>query len=150
MTAQLDIDVDRADPRWPETLLGDVAAVARAALIEAGAPQDGAVVVRLADSAEIAGLNAAYRHKDGPTNVLSFPAPDWAAPHLGDVILSFEVCAQEATDQGKTLRDHALHLTVHGVLHLLGYDHMTEVEAEEMEHLECRILAEYAVKDPYA
>lgn len=150
MTTQHDIDVDRADPRWPETLLADVAAAAQSALTQVGAPLDAAVVVRLADSAEVAGLNAAYRHKDGPTNVLSFPAPDWAAPHLGDVILSFEVCAQEAADQGKTLRDHALHLTVHGVLHLLGYDHMTDAEAEEMERLECRILAEYAVKDPYA
>ena len=95
-------------------------------------------------------LNARFRDKDRPTNVLSFPAPESAAPHLGDIVLAYGVCASEAQAQGKTLSDHLSHLVVHGVLHLLGRDHEDDAEAEEMEAEEREILAELGVSDPYA
>ena len=95
-------------------------------------------------------LNARFRDKDKPTNVLSFPAPESAAPHLGDVVLAYGVCAAEAEAQGKTLSDHLSHLVVHGVLHLLGRDHEDDAEAEEMEAEEREILAGIGVADPYA
>ena len=103
----------------------------------------------LADDARLRDLNRAFRGKDQPTNVLSFPAP----PHmgmLGDVALAFETCAREAQEQGKSFRDHAAHLILHGVLHLHGLDHEHgEAEAERMEALERRILAEIGIADPY-
>ena len=98
-------------------------------------------------------LNRDYRHKDYATNVLSFPvelpegvAVDW----LGDLVLCAPVVAQEAISQGKTLRAHYAHLVVHGVLHLLGFDHQNERDAERMEAEERRILALLGIADPYA
>ncbi|WP_346764262.1 rRNA maturation RNase YbeY [Caulobacter sp. SLTY] len=99
---------------------------------------------------EVADLNTRFRHKPGPTNVLSFPAPPNPENHLGDIALAYGVCAREAAAQGKTLADHLRHLTVHGVLHLAGYDHQTDDEAEAMEALERRVLADLGVADPYA
>src|SRR6185437_11937225 len=97
----------------------------------------------------VAALNAAFRGKDAPTNVLSFPAAAGAA-ELGDIALAFGVCAREAAEQGKSLAHHLQHLTAHGVLHLLGYDHESDAEAEVMEAKERAILAGLGVADPYA
>jgi len=107
--------------------------------------------VLLCDDAFIADLNKRWRNKDGPTNVLSFPAGgDVAtAPILGDVIVAFETTAREAVEEGKTFRNHFTHLVVHGFLHILGFDHATEAEAETMEALECEVLAALGIEDPY-
>lgn len=111
------------------------------------------IAVLLADDAHVRAVNAEWRGLDKPTNVLSFPSvpPDriGAAPVLGDLILAFETCAREAEHDEKTLAHHVSHLVVHGVLHLLGYDHMTEAEAEEMEALEVAVLAGLGIPDPY-
>jgi len=107
------------------------------------------LVVLLTDDAEMKALNKEFRQKNAPTNVLSFPAPDMMYPHLGDMALGFETCVREAKEQNKSLRDHVAHLSVHGVLHLLGYDHMNDAEAEEMEDLERRILKGLGIADPY-
>ncbi len=108
------------------------------------------VTVLLTGDDEVAELNEQFRHKAGPTNVLSFPAPPNPENHLGDIALAHGVCACEAAAQGKSLADHLRHLTVHGVLHLAGYDHQTDDEAEAMEALERRVLAGLGVADPYA
>jgi probable rRNA maturation factor len=106
-------------------------------------------VVLLTDDAAVQALNRDHRNQDKPTNVLSFPAAPSAAPHLGDVALAFGTCAREAAEQGKSLADHLTHLVAHGVLHLLGWDHMTEAEAEAMETREREILARLGTPDPY-
>jgi probable rRNA maturation factor len=110
----------------------------------------GGVTILLADDATVQDLNARFRGKDAPTNVLSFPAPATAAPHLGDIALAYGVCSREAQAQGKPLAHHLMHLTAHGVLHLLGYDHQSDADAEAMEALERKILAGLGVPDPYA
>jgi probable rRNA maturation factor len=107
------------------------------------------------DNATIKELNAQWRAKDKPTNVLSFPAfplkPGMALmPLLGDIVLAFETVQTEAEQEHKPFDNHVSHLVVHGLLHLLGYDHETDVEAEEMEGLERKILARLAIPDPYA
>ncbi|HLI19641.1 MAG TPA: rRNA maturation RNase YbeY [Stellaceae bacterium] len=107
----------------------------------------------LADDATVHALNARWRGKDAPTNVLAFAsdeAPDAGKPVLlGDVVLAFETVAAEAKAQGKSLADHLRHLVIHGVLHLLGYDHIAAAPAKRMEALETRILASLGVADPY-
>jgi len=108
------------------------------------------VTILLTDDDSVADLNQRFRGKAGPTNVLSFPAPTNPEDHLGDIALAYGVCAREAVEQGKPLALHLQHLVAHGVLHLLGYDHLTEAEAEEMETLERRLLAGLGVPDPYA
>ncbi len=120
----------------------------RTAMIEIG--------VSLADDQAQQQLNRDWRGTDRPTNVLAFPAWEPGAPVppgapilLGDVVLAFETVAREAEEQGKPLADHLCHLVVHGVLHLFGYDHATEVEAVAMEQLETTILAGLGVPDPY-
>jgi probable rRNA maturation factor len=112
--------------------------------------------IALADAAEQRRLNRDYRGHDAPTNVLAFPAWEPGAPLpsdapvlLGDVVLALETLVREAAEQNKPLADHLQHLTVHGVLHLLGFDHQTPAEAAIMEALERSILAELAVPDPY-
>ncbi len=112
--------------------------------------------ITLADAAGQRQLNRDYRGHDEPTNVLAFPVwgagtqlPPGAPVLLGDVVLALETVAQEAAEQEKPIGDHLLHLTVHGVLHLLGCDHLTQAEAATMESLERSILAELGVPDPY-
>lgn len=119
--------------------------------VPGGAPP-GEVVVRAEDAAGMARLNADFRGKEGPTNVLSFPADLPAGPWepaLGDLVVCPEVVAREAAEQGKAEEAHWAHMVVHGSLHLLGYDHQEAAEAEIMEDLERRILAELGYGDPY-
>lgn len=128
--------------------------------LEAGAPGDGPVEVSivLADDAAVREMNRQYRGQDKPTNVLSFaaldddgaPLPEGAPLLLGDVVLAFETTRREALEQDKPLADHFGHLVVHGVLHLLGFDHEDDGDAAEMEALERAILAALGVPDPYA
>lgn len=143
------ISVEIEDEAWTAAVADAEARVIAAA----GAALDGAtgeVVVLLTDDATVRDLNARFRGKDRPTNVLSFPAPETARPHLGDLVLASGVCMAEAAEQGKTVADHLSHLVVHGVLHLLGHDHEDDVEAEMMETEERAILATLGVADPYA
>ena len=126
------------------------------------------VVVMGCDDARIRALNAGFRAQDKATNVLSWPSVDLspdqpgARPHapepgtpddpeaLGDIALARETCLREAREQGKSVDDHALHLLVHSVLHLLGYDHIRDEDAAVMEETEVRILGKLGVSDPYA
>jgi probable rRNA maturation factor len=126
-----------------------------------GAPAEMSLV--LADDALVRTLNRDYRDKDKPTNVLSFAllddlddtdddlARDEGMPILiGDVILAFETVQREAREQGKSVGDHLTHLVIHGVLHLLGYDHLSDPDADRMERLETSILARMGIADPYS
>ena len=109
-------------------------------------------MIRVVDEAEGRELNRRYRGMDKATNVLSFPfqAPAGIdSQHLGDLVICAPVVEREAREQRKSLRDHCAHLVVHGVLHLRGYDHQDEREAEEMEALERRILQQLGIADPY-
>jgi len=124
-----------------------------AALATATSRNPTELCVRLVDSEEGRALNARYRGKDYPTNVLSFPAElpvTIPIPPLGDLVLCAPLVADEAAAQGKPLKHHYAHLTVHGVLHLLGYDHLQATPAERMETLERQILAGLGIPDPYA
>jgi len=147
------IEVEVEDDAWLRDL-PDCVAIARlaaeAALTAGKAEPDAEVSVLLADDDEVAALNAQFRDKPQPTNVLSFPAMEMARPHLGDVILAYGVCAREAREQAKPLGHHLSHLVAHGALHLLGWDHQTDAEAEEMESLERTVLAKLGIPDPYA
>ena len=118
------------------------------------------VSIRLTSDAEVQTLNSQYRHQDKPTNVLSFPMvqpdlidslanTDDGEVLLGDIILAQETCASEALERGVPVKDHATHLIVHGVLHLLGYDHMTDSEAEAMEAIERDVMTSLGLHDPY-
>lgn len=115
---------------------------------------DSELTIRLVDEAEGRELNKTWRHKDYATNVLSFPAdvPDELLdiPLLGDLVICAPVVIREAAEQGKSVQTHWAHLVIHGCLHLLGYDHIDDVEAEEMEGLERELLAELGHPDPYA
>jgi phosphate starvation-inducible PhoH-like protein len=155
-------DVRAADPRWAEAL-GDLdafSARALGALAEVLEAEGETIAILFTDDDAQRALNARWRGKDKPTNVLSFPAPpapagsdpgdgEGAGAFLGDVALAFETCAAEAHAQGKSLADHAAHLLVHGALHLLGYDHESEADASDMEGLEKEVLARLGVADPY-
>ena len=142
------IEVEVDDEAWSEAVADVVAVVERAASVALG-DTAGDVVVLLADDAHVQQINGRFRDKNRPTNVLSFPAPDSARPHLGDLILAYGVCAAEAVEQGKSLSDHLSHLIIHGVLHLLGHDHEIDDEAEAMEAEERRLLASLGIADPY-
>ncbi|KRW72589.1 rRNA maturation RNase YbeY [Stutzerimonas nitrititolerans] len=115
---------------------------------------DSELTIRLVDEAEGRELNHTWRQKDYATNVLSFPAdvPDELLdiPLLGDLVICVPVVAREAAEQGKPLEAHWAHLVIHGCLHLLGYDHIDDAEADEMEALERQLLAELGHPDPYA
>ena len=108
--------------------------------------------VRIVSEKEITGLNSQYRHKDYATNVLSFPyeaMPGVELPLLGDIVICADVVNSEAQQQGKTESDHWAHMVIHGVLHLLGYDHLDDNEAQLMESLEMKILAGLGINNPY-
>ena len=111
------------------------------------------ISLRIVDAKEGKSLNRQYRERDYATNVLSFPVelPQGVrSPLLGDLVICAPVVAREGREQGKPLRNHYAHLTIHGTLHLLGYDHENDRDAESMEALEIKILAAHGVADPYA
>ncbi|MCC2637102.1 MAG: metalloprotein YbeY/UPF0054 family [Moraxellaceae bacterium] len=129
---------------------------ADAALAEAGHAEPVEITVRVVDADESQALNRDYRDKDKPTNVLSFPneLPEFLQEELdilplGDLVICAPVVAQEAAEQGKAVREHWAHLTVHGVLHLLGLDHVEDAAAEEMEAMEVRALNALGIANPY-
>jgi probable rRNA maturation factor len=107
----------------------------------------------LTNDSAIRQLNRVWRNVDAPTNVLSFPAATKQGPdepaHLGDIVLAYETIAREARDEGKPLANHVAHLVVHGYLHLLGFDHEADADAEQMEQTERKILRRLAIPDPY-
>jgi probable rRNA maturation factor len=110
------------------------------------------LAVRIVDEAEITALNRQYRGKDSATNVLSFPYEAMSGvetEQLGDIVICAPVVAAEAVTQGKSLEAHWAHMVIHGVLHLLGYDHHRDVDAQDMESLETRLLASLGFPDPY-
>jgi len=163
----LDIAID-TDGEWDSSTGWDelARAAATAAIAESAFPQLGQgeraveLSVRLTSDAEVHALNAEWRGKDKPTNVLSFQmtelteiadaAPTGPELMLGDIILARGVCASEAEEKDIPLDQHAAHLVVHGTLHLLGYDHMDEESAADMEAREVRALARMGIADPYA
>ncbi len=152
------IDIEVEDERWLDALpdVREIIATGIAAALEAARFRDQAdVVVLLCDDCEMRALNKEYRQKNAPTNVLSFPAPrsmriKGVLEHLGDMALGYETCLREAEEQSKSLKNHVMHLAVHGALHLLGYDHLDDTEAEAMEALERDILKSFDIADPYA
>jgi probable rRNA maturation factor len=147
----IESDLWQALPDAEDIVRRAIALAATAATNRRGAE----LSVLLCDDQTIAGLNARWRGEERPTNVLSFPAPPLrAAPDrgvpLGDIAIAYETIAREAAEQGKPVTDHLFHLVVHGFLHLLGYDHHMDGEAERMERLERDILAQIGIADPYA
>ena len=149
--SQPSIEIVVQDKGWRAAEPKAVTLVRRAAsasLAHEGRTQ-GQIVVLLADDPALQDLNARFRGKDAPTNVLSFQAAQ-GGEALGDIALALGVCVREAAEQGKPLAHHLQHLTAHGVLHLLGYDHESDAEAAIMEAKERDILAGLGVPDPYA
>jgi probable rRNA maturation factor len=155
----LSVDVTLPCPLWQHDC-ADVAslaeAAARLALASCQAAATSVVDVTLADDAAQQALNRTWRGTDAPTNVLAFPAadpddalPDGAPLLLGDVVLAYETVRREAAEQQKPLANHLRHLVVHGVLHLLGYDHIGDADAAMMEAREIAILAQFGVPNPY-
>jgi probable rRNA maturation factor len=154
----MNVSIEVEDQAW--LALSGLETYARAA-VEAALASTGSrgtncdVAVLFTDDDEIAAINAEWRGLNKPTNVLSFPTPaDLPIPQgearpLGDIVLAHGVIASEAGEQGKTLRDHTVHLIVHGTLHLLGFDHETNDDALEMEALETSILKGLGISDPY-
>ncbi|SEG61330.1 rRNA maturation RNase YbeY [Marinobacterium lutimaris] len=146
-SVDLQIDVDNADlpsaesiERWVTTALE-------------GRRDRGEICIRIVTPEESQTLNREYRGKDKPTNVLSFPfevPPGIPMDLLGDLAICAEVVAEEAVEQEKSLEDHWAHMVIHGTLHLLGFDHINDDEAEEMEALERDLLARLGISDPYA
>ncbi len=148
MNLQVDVQTATAEPVPEEE---DIRRWITAALTDRS--RDTEITVRLVDHDEMATLNQSYRGKSGPTNVLSFPADlpaDLELPLLGDIVICAPVVLREATDQHKPSAAHWAHLTVHGTLHLLGYDHIDEGEAVAMEALETAILATLDYPCPYS
>ena len=142
----VEIDIAQQSDLWPacdELIRISVLA----ALSGAGFSKSSELSVVLADDAFIQDLNKTYRSKDKPTNVLSFPQDEDFS--LGDIILAYETIKREADEQHKSFEAHLTHLCIHGTLHLLGFDHISDKEAEEMEALEIRILAGLNIENPY-
>ncbi|WP_187969528.1 rRNA maturation RNase YbeY [Aquibium microcysteis] len=145
-------------PGWPDEAELDrlvrraVEAVVAELALQSSDPTE--LGVTFTDDAAIRALNAQWRGQDKPTNVLSFPAfpegGEAVPPMLGDIVLARETIEREAALDGKPFDHHLTHLVAHGLLHLLGYDHETDDEAEEMEGAERRVLASLAIPDPYA
>jgi len=149
MRLDLDLQLAVSDTGIPRA--ADFERWARAAL--EGRREVAELVVRIVDEAESAQLNERFRGKAGPTNVLSFPfraPPPVQSDLLGDLVICAPVVRREAAEQGKGDSAHWAHLVVHGVLHLLGYDHLEEEEAEQMEALEREVLSGLGYSDPYA
>lgn len=153
----LDIDITIEAGNWPDeaSLTRLVERAVAAAFAETGSAGHSELSVVFSDDAHIQALNAGWRGKDKPTNVLSFPAFPLARgsplpPMLGDIVLAAETVAREAALEDKPLENHITHLVIHGLLHLLGHDHEADAEAEAMEATERAALARLAIADPYA
>lgn len=159
----MSIDVIIQDPRWGEDLLDLAEKASSATLAYVGLVPDAWEIALMACSdAQISDLNAQFRDKSAPTNVLSWPSAERASevegrtpkaptgdPELGDIAIAYETCVKEARESDKALNDHACHLIVHGTLHLLGYDHERDGDGDLMEATEIAILAKLGVVDPY-
>ncbi len=151
----LNVEISNESAAWDE--MAEAPAVIRTALAAAAKAarrrfaKDTEVSVLLSDDATIQILNRTWRDQDKATNVLSFPATPMPGqpPHLGDIVLAFETTMREAESEGKRAADHVSHLAIHGFLHLIGYDHETDAEAEAMEALERAALARLGIADPY-
>ena len=152
----IDVDVMTGPGDWSQ--IADIDSLAQraveAALATVKALQSpGELSILLTNDAGIQELNRTWRGFDKPTNVLSFPGSGAPSPdsvrHLGDIALAYETVTKEAAEERKSLADHSAHLIVHGVLHLLGYDHEVEGEAEAMEAFEVAALARLGIADPY-
>lgn len=148
------IEITMESAVW-EKLPGAKAAVRRAveAALRDGHVNDGDIGIVLADDDRIQALNKSFRGTDKATNVLAFPAPKHSGngPNpIGDLVIAYETLAREAECYGKTAEHHLMHLAVHGTLHLLGFDHIDEAQAEAMEARERAILAGLGIPDPYA
>lgn len=163
------VDTVIEDDRWEEFGLAPLAeAAARATLVHLGLEPAGFEISLMGcDDARIAALNADFRGKPRPTNVLSWPSEERGAAEagalpelpeegeppfreeLGDIAIAWETCAREATEAGRPMADHVSHLVVHGTLHLLGFDHVREADGDLMEATEVRILAQLGLSDPY-
>ena len=146
-----DFDVIFDDERWADALVDaeELALQCRAAAAGREPRLAAAATLLLADDATLHDLNRRFRKIDKATNVLSFPSAAGDG-FLGDIAIAFDTCRREADAQGLAFRDHVAHLIVHGLLHLAGYDHEEDEEAERMERLETEILAQLGVADPYA
>lgn len=144
----VEIFIPKHDESWP-----DVEDVVRTAILKTLETLDykdsTELSCVLANNEFIQELNKNYRGQDKPTNVLSFPQDDEGFMNLGDIVLALETIQQEAKEQEKEFNDHLTHLTVHGTLHLLGYDHEEDDQAEEMEALEVKILNALDIENPY-
>ena len=153
MTAQVDVQLAVDDASVPPA--DDIAFWVDRAINAAQRPSGAEVSVRVVDAAEMRQLNSEFREQDKSTNVLSFPAGDIAglpadAMPLGDIVVCAAVVRDEAEEQGKALTDHWAHMIVHGTLHLLGFDHVDDDDAAEMEGLEAQILSAHGIANPYA
>ncbi|KFI23794.1 rRNA maturation RNase YbeY [Nitrosococcus oceani] len=146
------VQIQYAVPRTSVPLQADFLRWVKAALVNQS--KAGEITIRVTSESEAAQLNWRYRRKEGATNILSFPfeVPSCVPvdiPLLGDLVICAPVVAREALEQAKKEQDHWAHLVVHGVLHLLGFDHQQEVEAQQMESLEVTILESLGYPDPY-
>ncbi|WP_223274906.1 rRNA maturation RNase YbeY [Tateyamaria sp. syn59] len=161
-----EIDILIEDDRWQQVGLLSLAQTAIAVTLDNRSIPDASVSVLACDDTRMAVLNSDFRDKPVPTNVLSWPEEDLgseaagAAPQqptpdpdgtlsLGDIAIAYDTCAQESEDQGKPFEAHVTHLLVHGTLHLLGYDHIRDLDATRMEALEVEILGKLGLPNPY-
>jgi len=145
----LAIEIVRQSDAWSRAEVGDdlLTQAGLAVFTAARSNSTGEIAILLTGDEEMRALNLQWRGKDSPTNVLSFPGGEDG--HLGDVVLAFETVEREAKQQGIAIADHAAHLVVHGLLHLLGHDHETEDGAVKMEAMETEILVTLGIADPY-
>lgn len=147
---EVEIDLRIADPQWEAIAdLEDVCRCALAAGRAAAGGRGGEVAVLLSDDGDMQALNRDWRGKDRPTDVLSFPADNVHAGFLGDIALGYGICARDAARMDRAFRSHLIHLLVHGLLHLYGYDHIEDTQAVEMQALERQALASLGLPDPY-
>ena len=160
------VEITHEDTRWSKEFDHLVSRAASAALIGVGLDASSYEISVLAcDDVRIAQLNEDFRQKGTPTNVLSWPSDERAAEidgdlpdipqlpmdaELGDIAISYDTCAREAAEAGRSFEHHVTHLIVHGTLHLLGFDHIRDADAELMERLEIEILGKLDIQDPYS
>ncbi len=163
METGIEVDILVEETAWESVGLDQIAGRVGAGISkELGLPGGFEISLLACDDDRIASLNSDFRDTAGPTNVLSWPSRDLSAgdegdmpqigaaeQELGDIAIAYETCAREAEEQGKSLEDHTAHLLLHGILHLLGFDHIRPKDADLMESLESRILAKLGIADPY-